>query len=892
MSLFHGLLHRIRTRIAPARYAREREEELRIHQRMERTRDAVRHQAWPSSAPDVPHPDQELVPVLPRVMDWIRQDLVHAARGLIRTPGFTAMIVVTLALGVGANAAVFSLVGDVFAPPPGVDQEDALRRLYLESPVNAAENQASAASPTFNYPSFRAVEEAVGAAGALAAWTPSAERTFRVGETELPVRASWVTHDFFEVLGVHPERGRLLGSSELRIEVPTPVAVISHGLWERVFAGDPGVIGETIGFEGTVYTIVGVTAEGFVGLDFSLTEIFLPINTFPGSSVRPDLPWYEWGGGYLRVVARLQDGLDDGSLSARATAGFQRQPPIPYYSFDSTAAVVAGPIVEAKGPSVLDEGIPISTRLAGVTLMVLLIASANVASLLLVRAMRRRREIAVRIAIGISRERLIAQLLAESLVLALLAGSAAVALAAWAGELLRRLLMPAVQWANPALDTRTLAVVGVTVAATGLFAGLLPILSSRMMALAGALKADQRAGGARHSLTRTALLSAQIAFSIVLLVGAALFVRSLGQIDALPLGYEVDELIRVTVPTAPIRARPGGIEEAAARIASLPGVARVALTSSEPLAGYESQSVYLPGREEPLQLASQEPTYNQVSPEFFETSGIDIIAGRGFSAGDSPPPSTSLYASASVAIVNETMAQSFWPGETPIGRCLAMGAPDSACTEIVGISENFRLTEVIEEPKAQFFVPLGSEHARSILIRMERGASDNTIARETLTALEAVFGPSAFRVGPLSDALAPQLRPWRLGAQLFTGFGFLAVLVTVFGVYSVTSYTVSQRTHEMGVRIALGARTHDILRLVLAQGLTIIGIGIVLGVTVALSLGRLVEPLLYGVTPRDPMAIAAASVLLIVVGTAACVVPARRAGKVDPVRALAGGDDP
>lgn len=815
------------------------------------------------------------------VLDRLRQDLGYAVRGVARSPGFTALAVLTLALGVGANAAVFSVLDRMFGQPPaGVSEPEGLRRLYVHLP----ENSFNPVFPFFNYAAFSAIDEAVSGAVEVAAWTSSSESTIHEGRRELTVRTSYVTHDYFSVLGVDAARGRLFGPEEAGVEVPAPVAVISHALWERAFARDAEVLGRTLELDSASFTVIGVAAEGFAGLDLSYTDVFFPLSTFPAQG-QMGFAWYEWIGNYFHAVARLPGGGDDRLLAEMATAGYHRQEgPEPYFNIDTTATVLTGSVIAARGPgrragsTHQRQAVSVSVRTGGVSVILLLIACANVAGLLLVRATRRRREIAVRLALGVSRARLLSQLITEGMVLASLAAAAAVLLAAWGGAVLRRMLLPDVHWAGPALDARTVVFALGSAALVGLVAALAPALQSRRVDVSAGLKSGGRESGSPRSLLRSGLLAGQAALSIVLLVGAGLFVRSLGNVAALRLGFDVEELAWIN-PGRFVDAEeePAGLRtHVASRLAELPGVSGAALARVPPMLGNAFTKVFLPGGDSlPLPPESY-PGYNTVSPGFFAVTGMRILEGRGFDDGEED----------GVVVVSETMARTLWPGESALGQCLRLGDPDGPCSEVIGVVEDSRRRQVIEEPTLQYFRPRRADAAGGMILLRVDPPRWSSVAQAARAELLPRFEERSVRMGRMTEALEPQLRPWRLGAQLFTAFGALALVVTVVGVYSVMAYAVSQRTHEMGVRMALGAKLRDVLRLVVGEGVRVVALGAALGVAAALALGRLVESLLYGVTPRDPWAMAVAAAALLATGALASLVPAWRAGRVDPSQVL------
>ena len=513
------------------------------------------------------------------------------------------MAVLTLTLGVGANAAVFSLLDRLFnQSPAGVMDPDGLRRLYIELPERIVDG-GPMIFPSWNYPAFSAIESAEDGAYDAAAWSESEEETVREGGRDLLVRASYVTHDYFSVLGVSAARGRLLGPEERRVEVAAPVAVISHALWERGFGLDPSVVGRTIQLGDESFTVVGVAQKGFSGLDLSYTDLFLPLSMFPAQPQR-GRPWYANTGNYLRAVARLSEGADDRQLEQRATAGYGRRvvPERERSRMNSTDAILAGSIIETRGPGRRTGGpdqqqaLSISARAIGVSAVLLLIACANVAGLLLVRATRRQHEIAVRVALGVSRSRLVSQLLTEGLLLASVAGTAAVFLGMVGGRILRQLLLPQVQWAQAAVEPRMVLFTLSTAAAVGLVAALAPVFQSGRLNVAARLKSEAQ-GGVSRTTFRSALLVAQVALSIVLLVGAGLFVRSLENVAGLRLGFDTNELAYVRMPLtlSPPPERSEALAEVASRLRNARGVSGVAIALFVPMLGGGSTRVFLRG---------------------------------------------------------------------------------------------------------------------------------------------------------------------------------------------------------------------------------------------------------------------------------------------------------
>lgn len=621
------------------------------------------------------------------------QDLTYALRGLRRSPGFATAIIVTLALGVGANAAIFSFVDRVFLrTPAGVSAASHVRRLYARRPdlVQGPVVVTIPVSAGFSYPLFDAVSRGVGDRAEIAAYVPADSESIGRGENAIPVRVTYVSQKYFSLLGLSPARGRFFAAEETRVEADGGTAVVSYGLWRRLYGLDEHVIGQTIRLGNRPYVIVGVAPVDFAGTDLDEANLFLPIGAFPAGD-RNGRPWYRWIGYYLRVIARVPDG-DDRALLAAGTVAYRHassdaegQLP-PGTKPDTSSTLLAGPIVEARGPETNQpKEISVATRVAGVAIIVLLIAIANVANLLLVRATQRRREIAVRLALGVSRTRLLAQFLTESLVLAALAGSVAIVIAAWGGAILRRMLLPTTHWTGPTLDPRVVAfTLGVTVL-TGIVTGLAPALEGSRTDISASLKSGGREGGSRRSRMRSMLLISQAALSVLLLVGAGLFLRSLAKVQAIDVGYAADELVFASASfegSANHDAeRNVAFPLAAERVAAMPGVRGVALAQFAPMQGWSSMRVFLPGVDSMKNPAANFPPFNSVSPTFFDVAGMRIVAGRGLSADDRRGAGESI-------VVNEAMAHMLWPGESPLGKCLMMKARTSPCATVVGIVTN------------------------------------------------------------------------------------------------------------------------------------------------------------------------------------------------------------
>jgi predicted permease len=530
--------------------------------------------------------------------------------------------------------------------------------------------------------------------------------------------------------------------------------------------------------------------------------------------------------------------------------------------------------------------VTVATRIAGVALMVLVIACANVTNLFLLRAARRRREIAIRRALGVTRVRLAQQFVVESVLLALLGGIVAVVFSLWAAVALRQLVLPSVHWATSPVDVRTGAFIAVVATFVGLIAGLIPAAQPAGAELTQSLRTGDSRAGARRSHIQSSLVVLQSALCLVLLIGAGLFIRSLRGVEAIGVGYDPKNQLSVRPTFDDAASRPGDLRaplvEAAARLRAMNGVEAVAYTSVPPLLGASYRSIYLPDRDSLPQLPGDYgPSIVAVSPDFFKASGLPIRRGREFTDGDQRTTQP-------VAVIGESLAKLYWPGEPAIGKCILFPKREGPCHVIVGVAADAHRMRIIEPTIGQVYFPAtqSPESPRGLVVRTRPGQTGAVIRAADATLRSLIPSMSGIRARTLESILEPQLRPWRLGVTLFSALGALAMVVAVVGLYSVVAYGVSQRLPEMGIRIALGAKLSDVVMLVLRGGLKAVGIGIALGVVVALALGRLVASLLYGIAPNDSTVLVIAAVTLGAIAATACLVPAWRAGRVDPATSL------
>ncbi len=813
-------------------------------------------------------------------------DIRFGLRSLRRAPGLTIGVVLTLALGLGVNMAMFSFLDVVFLrPPAGVREPAHVRRVWTEIQFRSGAQFWSG----FSYPQYAAIKSALGSNVATALYRSPVETHFGRAEQERRIRASYTPASYFDLLGIRPAIGRFYSTDEDRPGAGSPVAVASHAFWQQQLGGDASALGRELFLAGRLYTLIGVAAEGFTGVELDAADLWIPLASEPRRGATAWWRNHNVNGFQILLRPNENEGPADPALEQRIVAGL-RTPEALVRPADTANVVRVGSIIRAQGPGNQAQEVKIATRLAGVTSIVLVIACANVINLLLARAVRRRREIAVRLAIGVSRQRLARLLFTESLLLAFFAAGAAVLAAHWGGTLLRGLLLPDVRWADAAspLHWRVIALALAAGIGAGLVSGLLPVIQSLRTELTGALKAGVADGHARHSRARSALVIVQAALSVVLLVGAGLFVSSLNNIRGLRTGFDVRHVVFGDV-AFDIRDSLRDARQAqtftdlADRLRHAPGVEQVALARMAPTRGFGTIDFY--PDVDTTQFRKPFATYNAVSPEFFAVTGMRVLRGQDFprtpTGGSAMPP---------VVVVNEAMANAQWPGMDALGRCLRF-SPVGYCYTVIGVVENALFTALLEKPQPQFYLPWDNQPAEvgrrfaSLVAKARPGACD-LVSNELKRAIGEAFPGGRPAVNSFEQFLEPQYRPWQLGATLFTAFGILALIVAALGIYSTVAYAVAQQTHEFGIRCAIGARTQDILRQVIAGSLRTVAIGVAVGIALAIAGGRFVAALLYGIEPGDPGVMTFVAIGLLVVATVAALGPAWRAARVDPVTAL------
>jgi predicted permease len=813
------------------------------------------------------------------------QDGRYTLRDLRRNPIFTAGVTLTLALGIGANAAMFSLVDRLLFRPPALMVDPAsVSRVYLYRTSEGKEGQTGG-----QYARYADLVKYSTLFSQSAAFNL---RTLAVGlgdETRLR-NVAIVSAGFFGFFNAPPVVGRYFTPSEDAPPLPTPGAVISSRLWRTQFDSRPDVLGATLHIDAVAYTIIGVAPEAFVGLwPYRPPAAFIPVTAYAAGRGRPD-----WATTYgtaigLDMIVRRKPNVSLAAASADLTNALRRSyqaqidgdPRVDPLSVLRPHAVAASVLIE-RGPEASSVS-RAATWLSGVALVVLIIACANVANLLLARTIRRRREIAVRIALGVSGRRLFGQLLTEGILLALIGGVGGVLIAIWGSRILSSIFLPGTERAPLISDPRTLFFVAAMALGVGALTGLAPLVQVQRVNLTDDLKSGAREGPYHRSTLRTVLLLVQSALSVVLLVAAGLFVQSLRNVRQVRLGFDADSVLDVSLSMRNVRLDSAAAVALRVRLLAaakdVPGVSHATLHESTPFNGMSSWPIFVPGVDSVDNLG--EFDLNTGTAEYFVTMGTRIVRGRGFE-------STDTQRSPRVAVVGASMAAALWPGRDPIGRCMRIGADSMPCTYVVGVAEDIHSRTIAPEPKLFFYYLSASQwrpHDAGLFVRAS-GDPGQLVEHLRKRLQREMPGSSFVTVTRLSDIVDSTIRSWIVGATVFTAFGVLALVLAAVGLYSVIAYNVAQRRHELGVRLALGAARARIVRLVVAESLRYAVTGILIGGVIAEVGGRFIGPLLFNESPHDPSVFALVTIVLLGVAIAASWIPALRAGGMDPKAAL------
>jgi predicted permease len=815
----------------------------------------------------------------------ILDDVRYAARGWRGAPAVSAAIVTILTIGIGANAVMFGVVDRLLLrPPSGIDGANAVRRVYFGSEQRRPGQLVGA--DRASYLLMATIRDSVPAFAAAAA-THQSGVTLGAGADARPATVELVNAAYFATLGIRPAAGRFFTAAEDTDRAAAPVAVVSYSFWRGELGGNRRVVGTAIRVEGMSLTIVGVAPRDFVGVEDTPADLWVPVG-----ALAPTLLGEGWasnpGRFAFRLIARLLPDATPQVADAQALAVYRRflaeQPDLP---FDRLGTVFTAPLERSGNPNGIPAEGKVALWLLGVAVVVLLVAAANAASLLLARMLSRRREIAIRLALGISRGRLLRLLLVESTLLVAVASAAALGVTFAGGRVVQQVLLPAFPWGPDVVDLRVLVVTLLAGALGVLGAGLAPALQALSTDVNGSLRSGPRVAGGRIGILRTGLLVGQVSLCVVLLIGAGLFVRSLMAVRAYDVGVDLDRVIQVRLPQRADLSRAvaaARYEQARARIAGTPGVERVTLARGSAPMAFSTAFTILPDGWTIKDVSGRAmPAFFVVEPGYFETLGARVERGRGITDEDE-------RSGAPVAVINRALAEAFWPDRDPLGQCVRMGGAGADCTRVVGIVQDILFYNRVDVRSPQLYVSpahpsAGRREPQALLVRTVADARPLVpLIRETVQSLSPDM--PFVRIETMATITAPQLQPWRLGTTMFLIFGGLALLIAAVGLASTMAHTVSQRSHEIGIRMALGASRWHIVSQIGRRGAVTVAAGTLLGLLLAASSTPWIAGLLYETSPRDPLVFASVATTLALAGVAAAVVPARRSASIDPIVVL------
>ncbi|HEY4776268.1 MAG TPA: ABC transporter permease, partial [Candidatus Acidoferrales bacterium] len=816
--------------------------------------------------------------------ETLMQDIRYGIRTLLKNPGLMFIAVITLGLGIGANTAIFSMVDSLL-----------LRPLPLQDPgriaVLAMQQKNGAVQPQFSIPDYQDIQKQTSESfSGLAAYLFGLDGLSSEGAKPERIMTSYVSGNFFSMLGLKPALGRFILPSEGEAVGADPIMVISYAYWKSHFGGDAAIVGKKVSVDGHPITIIGVAPEGFYGVSpIVAIQGYLPISLAPTGGYPSDMMTNR-SNHLIFVIGRLASNADfqktNASLGVVAQRLSQQYPDV-----DKDLSVKAYPELRSRpNPDPNNTVLVVSSLFLGLAALVLLLACVNVANILLVRATIREREMAIRAALGAARTRLIRQLLTESILLALMGGVVGILLGHWGSSAFSSLHLGT---ELPLrfdfhFDWRVFAYAFLFALVTGIVVGLVPAIRASRGNLNTILHAGGRGVVGGKNRLRSSLVVAQVAGSLTLLIIAGLFTRSLGKAQQTSLGFNPSHLLNMTMDPNEIGYNDVQYREfyknLLERVRALPGVQSATIASGVPL-GYinSGDTLTIEGYQSPPDQPPPGCQFNVISSGYFETLEIPMVSGRNFKPTDD---ANTQY----VAIVNEAMAKEFWPNTDPIGRQFKIGADPKHWIQVVGVVKNARFQGLRGNVQSYFFLPFLQQYAVNSLgtLQVRTFAAPEAMAPE----IERVIGTLApdlpvFDVNTMTQALNTLngLLFYQIGAVLAALLGILGLILAVVGVYGVISYASSQKTHEIGVRMALGAQPMDILKMIFRQGLFIIVIGLALGIAMALAAARLFGSFL-AVSPMDPPTYIAVSAILATVALAACYIPARRAMNVDPMIAL------
>jgi predicted permease len=828
------------------------------------------------------------------LLETIGQDLRYGLRLLRRNPLFAAVAILTLALGTGANTAIFQLVNAVRLRALPVADAERLVEVAIDTHDRGRTGRFISRRPRLSHPLYERIRQEQQVFSGVAAWASATFDLAESGESR-PVQGMWVNGDFFSTLGVRAQAGRLFTTGDDTRGCAAPGAVLSSAFWRREYAASPSAIGRTLRLDGYPYEIVGVAPESFFGVDVGRGfDVAVPLCAEPHSrGAQTGLDQRDtW---FLAALARLAPGVGvqqaEAHLRAISAPIFEATLPPRYTGEDAKAYLAFTLIALPASTGVSSLRTTYATQLwvlLGATTLVLLIACANLANLMLARATIREREIAVRLAIGASRRRIVRQLLSESLVIAAAGAAAGVLLASWLSRALVAFLSTDANqlFVDLALDWRVFAFTSVLAIAACLLFGLTPALRATMTDPGATMKAGGRGTtDTRERFTvRRSLVVVQVALSLVLVVGAVLFGRSLRNLTTTDPGFRPENLLVVNMDLrragVPPEQRVLYYQRLTERLSTLPGVSSASEVAILPVGGSSWNNRITLGGAVQQALVN----FNSVGPAYFQTLGTPLVAGRRFSRDDT-------LSSPRVAIVNETFTTTFFAGRSPVGRSFQVesgpGEPPQSY-EIVGVVKDSVYRDLREPRPPQAFLSAlqDTDPTAGLQVALRTAVPPSSVSGAVVAAVREIHPAILLQFSTLEETIRNSLTTERLMATLSAFFGALAMLIATIGLYGVMSYTVARRRVEIGIRMALGASRSDVVRLILREGTLLLAIGLPLGATLAVGGGHFAAALLYGLKPYDAATLAAAVVILGSVATLASWIPARRAARLEPTTAL------
>jgi predicted permease len=821
-----------------------------------------------------------------RGLAWIdiaTQEIRYTTRALRARPGFTLAVVATLALGIGANAAMFGIVDRMlFRAPQYLRDPSSVGRVYLGSTFRGTEYVGEA----LEFPRYQD----------LTRWTSSFSQFAAIhiqptgvgtGDASREMSVGVASATFFEFFNLRPALGRLFTAADDALPAGERVAVVSYGYWQVEDGGRRDIIGSKIQIGPVDFTVIGVAPRGFAGINTGDAPVaWVPLTSWASLRGPNFTENYSWG--WLTVVARRKPGVSVASATADLSAAYQRswlaqraiEPAMPTIESAKPHAVFA-PTQTERGPNAGPEARGI-LLVGAMAIVVLLVACANVANLLLARGVARRREIAVRLAMGVSRSRLLGHLIAESMLLALLGAVAGLLVARLVGGSLNALFGENAGNNVSPFDTRTLLYCVAITIGVGVLTGMLPAFHAGRSDVLTDLRSGARDSGYRRSRTRSVLVVVQAALCVILLVGAGLFVRSLINVRSLPLGYDADHVVYAQRNMRGVKLNDEQSRELMRRLVdgatTLPGVVSAATAASVPFYDHESTRLAVPGIDSVSRLGRFQ--MQRTSADYFTTVGTRILAGRGITVEDRRD-------SPRVIVVSQTMAKKLWPGKSGLGECVRVGSDTMPCSTVVGIAEDIKERHLSHEAEGNYYIVADqTEHTNSGMYVRVRGDGESS-ADPVRRGLQRLMPAGAYVTAtPLSELIGGQQRGWKVGATIFIAFGILALTLGAIGLYSVIAFGVQQRSRELSIRIALGARVRGILGMVMGEGVRLAVIGVAMGAGLSLLSARSIATLLFDEPANDPLVFSVVAIVLLVVSIAASAIPAYRATRLDPNVAL------